>query len=258
MTAYILAGLAAGFCIGAVGFADAVFANAIFAFFLGSIGPDTTLSIVSGGTIAYSLNLVAIRKRTELISWSQKKVFFILTAFGLAVAIPATYLLVPLLETHLTAVNASLGLLLFLTCGYNLTGRSISISKSNTKTSLVATVGLISGFLGALAGLSGILTTLWVKTCNSWKQPDARGVYQPFVLIMHFSVLAMMFVACIKPESILNIVAYTFAAVVATILTMVAISTDKLPPHKIERILPCFVNVVGLLAAVYLICRYIV
>ncbi len=47
---YIIAGLAAGLCVGAVGFADAVFANAIFAICFGSLGTDTTLAIVAGGT----------------------------------------------------------------------------------------------------------------------------------------------------------------------------------------------------------------
>ncbi len=127
MFVYIIAGLAAGLCVGAVGFADAVFANAIFAICFGSLGADTTFAIVAGGTVAYPVNLIAIRKRDDLICWERRSTFWRLTLCGLVAVVPATLCLVPIIEAHLVIVNLVLAFLLLSVCIYNLIGKTITI-----------------------------------------------------------------------------------------------------------------------------------
>lgn len=49
-------------------------------------------------------------------------------------------------------------------------------------------VGLVSGFLGGLSGLSGILPTLW-SGLRGWTPRDQRAVYQSFIFTMHGATL---------------------------------------------------------------------
>ncbi len=162
MFVYVIAGLAAGLCVGAVGFADAVFANAIFAICFGSLGTDTTLAIVAGGSVAYPVNLLVIRKCDDLICWERRSTFWWITLCGLVAVVPATLCLVPIIGAHLAMVNLVLAILLLSVCGYNLIGKPITISERSASRWTVA-IGFLSGILGAIAGLSGVFTTLWVK-----------------------------------------------------------------------------------------------
>lgn len=49
-------------------------------------------------------------------------------------------------------------------------------------------VGVTSGFLGGLSGLSGILPTLWCGL-RGWTPRDQRAVYQSFIFTMHGTTL---------------------------------------------------------------------
>lgn len=53
-----------------------------------------------------------------------------------------------------------------------------------------AAVGLIGGVLGGLAGLSGVLVTLWVSL-QPWGRDERRAVFQGFNLIVLASVLVV-------------------------------------------------------------------
>jgi uncharacterized membrane protein YfcA len=45
-------------------------------------------------------------------------------------------------------------------------------------------IGFVGGFLGGLAGLSGIVPAIWTRL-RGWPKDAARGVYQPFILVAH-------------------------------------------------------------------------
>ena len=54
-------------------------------------------------------------------------------------------------------------------------------------------VGFAGGILGGLAGLSGILPTLW-RTLRGWARDDQRAVYQPYNLtILSCALVTMRF-----------------------------------------------------------------
>jgi hypothetical protein len=248
---YIIAGFAAGLCVGALGFADAVFANAIFAICLGSLGTETTFLIVAGGAMAYTVNLLVMRKRNDWISWQKFATFFWLTICGLITVIPTTLFIVPLISKHLVAINIVLAVLLLLVCGYNLTLKPITITERAARRSILA-IGFISGILGAIAGLSGVFTTIWVKARIAWTQPEARGVYQPFIVVMDYAVLTIFLANFEMQLNIYEITAYVVSVSIGLTCSMVLIMTEKLKPKIIEKHLPRIINLVGVIAALNL------
>ena len=52
-------------------------------------------------------------------------------------------------------------------------------------------IGLAGGVLGGFAGLSGVLPTLWTGL-RGWPKERQRGVYQPFIWLMHALTLASL------------------------------------------------------------------
>lgn len=52
-------------------------------------------------------------------------------------------------------------------------------------------IGSVGGVLGGAAGLSGVIPTIWCDL-RAWSKEDQRGVYQPFILVMHGMTLAWL------------------------------------------------------------------
>lgn len=50
-------------------------------------------------------------------------------------------------------------------------------------------VGFIGGILGGIGGYSGVLPTIWTQL-RGWPKEIARGVYQPYVIIIQGVTLA--------------------------------------------------------------------
>jgi hypothetical protein len=249
---YLIAAVAAGICVGAVGFADAVLANAVFALLFGTLGAETTLAIVAGGSVAYPLNLFAIRERQNLICWERQSTFWWLTVCGLVSVIPATFFLVPVLGGHVAAVNRVIGGLLLVVCSHGLFRKQITISERFAAQS-TPLVGLLSGVLGAVSGLSGVFTTLWAKANSTWSQPEARGVYQPFVAVMHITVLVVLLASSQVPQDPTRIIVYVAVSGVAMVVTMFALNRRASCVPFIETAIPGVTNGMGIIAAVTLI-----
>ena len=248
----MIAGCAAGFCVGTLGFADAVLANAVFAIGLGSLGTETLLAIVSGGAITYSVHLFMIRRNRDWICWRKRSTLGGLLIFGLPAVLVATFYLKPLIAVHLDAVNSVLGVLLLLVCGYNLLGKPVMLTERIARRSTVV-IGVLSGVLGAIAGLSGLFTTLWVKARQEWSQTEARGVYQPFVGVMHLVVLVLLVIESPMETPGPHVIAYVVFAVMGLVGSMIAVATGMIQPKRLEKYLPQLVNGVGVVAAIHLL-----
>jgi uncharacterized membrane protein YfcA len=54
-----------------------------------------------------------------------------------------------------------------------------------------AAVGFVSGILGGIGGYSGVLPTIWTQL-RGWPKDVARGVYQPFILVMQIATLLVV------------------------------------------------------------------
>jgi len=52
-----------------------------------------------------------------------------------------------------------------------------------------AAVGFIGGILGGIGGYSGVLPTIWTQL-RGWPKETARGVYQPYIIIIQGITLA--------------------------------------------------------------------
>lgn len=52
-------------------------------------------------------------------------------------------------------------------------------------------VGLLGGFMGGATSLNGIFPTLWCGL-RGWTKTEQRGVFQPYILIVHLMTLAWL------------------------------------------------------------------
>ena len=52
-----------------------------------------------------------------------------------------------------------------------------------------AAVGFVGGILGGVGGYSGVLPTIWTQL-RGWPKEIARGVYQPYIIIIQGTTLA--------------------------------------------------------------------
>jgi uncharacterized membrane protein YfcA len=64
-------------------------------------------------------------------------------------------------------------------------------------------VGLVGGVLGGFAGLSGVLPTMWAGA-RGWQRDAQRGVYQPFIFVMHGMALGWLAVGGVLDASLVN------------------------------------------------------
>lgn len=52
-------------------------------------------------------------------------------------------------------------------------------------------IGLLGGFMGGATSLNGIFPTLWCGL-RGWNKSEQRGVFQPYILIVHMMTLAWL------------------------------------------------------------------
>lgn len=52
-------------------------------------------------------------------------------------------------------------------------------------------IGLLGGFMGGATSLNGVFPTLWCGL-RGWSKAEQRGVFQPYILIVHATTLAWM------------------------------------------------------------------
>jgi hypothetical protein len=92
-----------------------------------------------------------------------------------------------------------------------------------------------------------------VKSRQAWTQPEARGVYQPFVAVMHIVVLVMLLVNPQLLPRLYEVIGYIAFAAIGLTFSMVAIMTGQLKATSLEKYLPRVINVVGVIAALNLL-----
>jgi uncharacterized protein len=93
-----------------------------------------------------------------------------------------------LAHTDTATLKVTLGVLLLAFGTYALTAPRLHTVKAGGRAA-DAGVGFIGGVLGGLGGYSGVLPTIWTQL-RGWPKEKARGVYQPYVIVMHGVALA--------------------------------------------------------------------
>ena len=102
---------------------------------------------------------------------------FILPAFG---GIPIGTVLLGLIDTRL--LSLLVGGMLLLYGGYFAFRRTLPAIEGNW-TLVEAGIGFVGGVLGAMAGLSGALPSMWLAL-RPWPKAVQRGIMQPFSMVI--------------------------------------------------------------------------
>jgi uncharacterized membrane protein YfcA len=93
-----------------------------------------------------------------------------------------------LAHTDIGTLKATLGVFLLLFGTYALAAPRLATFGAGGRPA-DAGIGFIGGVLGGLGGYSGVIPTIWTQL-RGWPKEKARGVYQPYVMVMHSVALA--------------------------------------------------------------------
>lgn len=175
----ILAGaFAGGFVSGLTGFGTGI---AALAFWLHAVPPVVAAPlVVICSVVAQLQTLPAIWHAVE----RRLVVPFILPGL---VGVPAGAALLPLVP--LPAFKVMVGALLLLYCGFMMVYRRDGGLAFGGRAADAA-IGFFGGVLGGLAGLSGVLPTVWARL-RGWRKDRQRAVFQTFNLtILSFAAVS--------------------------------------------------------------------
>jgi uncharacterized protein len=164
------------FAVGAAGFAFALAATALWLHVLDPL--RATLLVAACGTMLHIGLIWRIRRTIEPRRLSP----FIVTGL---IGVPIGIYVLTRVDPH--AIKVALGAFLIAYGAYALvTPRLAQIDFGGRAAD--AAVGFLSGILGGLGGYSGVLPTIWTQL-RGWPKDVARGVYQPFILVMQIATL---------------------------------------------------------------------
>jgi uncharacterized protein len=203
-----------GFAVGASGFADALIASAIW---LHVYPPHETVPLIFLiGALVHAASLVWLRVPVELRRLSP---FVLGGALGTPIGIWGLQALDP------APLRRAVGMCLVAIAGWQLWGvprrrpaagavPPQAVLCPGERRAADAAVGAVGGILGGVAGISGVVPTLWCAL-RGWSAQVQRGVYQPYILVMHLwglgalwaaggwpAVLLERFVWCLAPLAI--------------------------------------------------------
>lgn len=125
------------------------------------------------------------------IPWRALAVFLAGAAFGLPLGVMV------LLHTQHALYTHVIGVALVLYALFMLPRRPLVVRRQNAL--LDALFGFLSGVTGGAAALPGMFVTLWCGF-KGWPKEQQRALYQPFILIMQLSAIALMTLPGIAPH----------------------------------------------------------
>lgn len=164
---------------GAAGFAFAMTASAIWLHVMDPV--RSALLVVASGGLLHTILVFRMRANIDRVRLAP----FLL---GGVAGVPLGVALLTAVDT--TLVRRAIGALMLAYGSYALLAPSLPrISGGGRRAD--AAVGLIGGVMSGLGGYSGVPTTIWAQL-RGWPKELARGVYQPFILAMHITTLALV------------------------------------------------------------------
>ncbi|MEP2532732.1 sulfite exporter TauE/SafE family protein [Shimia sp.] len=183
ITLLTLGALTAGFVNGFAGFGTALVASG---FWFLVLPPEIVPPLIVVAALAGQF--VGLWKLAGRLSWSKSTYLISGGVFG----VPVGTLLLTILDPN-TVKMAIGGMLL---CYSLVQFRGLSDLKLPVHRDGIADrgIGFVSGILGGIAGLSGVLPMIWLQV-NKLSSAEQRARYQPFnLLILGFAAVAMGFV----------------------------------------------------------------
>ena len=167
----LAAGLSGGFVNGLAGFGTALFS---LGWLLQVMPPQQAVAIALVCSLVTGVPGVwQVRHSID----RHRLVLFILPAFA---GIPIGTLLLGLIDTRL--LSLLVGGMLLLYGGYFAFRRTLPAIEGNW-TLVEAGIGFVGGVLGAMAGLSGALPSMWLAL-RPWPKAVQRGIMQPFSMVI--------------------------------------------------------------------------
>ena len=167
------------FAVGAAGFADALIASALW---LHVLAPAEAVPLIVGsGFVIHSLALGRLRASLDF-----SRVLPFVAGGALGVPLGAWAL------GYAEPGPFRLGVGVFLVL-YGLYSLVQPFAGTLTRGGRVGdgAVGVIGGFLGGLAGMSGIVPAVW-SGLRGWTRQRQRGIYQPYCVVMHAMAFAWL------------------------------------------------------------------
>lgn len=200
---YLVAGaLAGGFINGLAGFGTSLFA---LGWWLQVMEPVQAVAIVLAVSVATGVQGLVVVRRA--IRWPRLALFLVPALIG----IPIGARLLAMIDPQPLKITIAAFLLAY--GGFFAVRRNLP-SITRPYRAVDVTLGFLGGILGALAGLSGALPTMWLAM-RDWTKAETRGVLQPFnvaVLAVSAALLAatggygretLLLLAMVLPISIL-------------------------------------------------------
>jgi uncharacterized membrane protein YfcA len=162
------------FAVGTAGFAFALAATALWLHVLDPL--RATLLVAACGTLLHIGVIWRIRRTIEPRRISP---FIVSGLLGVPIGI---YVLT---RTDPHAIKIALGAFLIAYGVYALVTPRLPLITAGGRAADAA-VGFVAGILGGIGGYSGVLPTIWTQL-RGWPKDVARGVYQPFILVMQIA-----------------------------------------------------------------------
>lgn len=157
--------------VGLAGFADALIAAAVWLHVLPPV--QAVPLIMATGMVIHLLSIVHLRKHIQLrLLWP-----FVI---GGAIGVPIGTWMLSYVEPE--PFRLAVGVFLLAYCLFAFMRPHLKVVAASRPAD--GTVGLVGGVLGGFAGLSGVVPTLWAGM-RGWRKDVQRGIYQPFIFVMH-------------------------------------------------------------------------
>ncbi|MFN2348377.1 MAG: sulfite exporter TauE/SafE family protein [Thioalkalivibrio sp.] len=163
-----LASGASGFAFGLVG----------LAIWLHALDPSRAVPLVV--ICSMLLNMAMIWRLWGSVNLRRLSPFLVGAVFGVPLGVAALTWVDPVM------LRQGVGVLLVLYSIYMLTLTRLPVINPSPMNALAADTGFgaLGGFMGGSTGLNGVFPTLW-STLRGWNKSEQRGVFQPYILLVH-------------------------------------------------------------------------
>ncbi len=175
----VFGAFAASLATGAAGFAFGLIGMAIW---LHVMPPARAVPLVVICSIA--LNLALIWRLRGSVNVRRLRPFVV----GALVGVPLGVAALRVMEPEL--IRQTVGVLLVVYGTYMLSRPSMPILHMSRRSARVMDtgVGVLGGFMGGSTSLNGVFPAIWSGLRN-WTPQEQRGVFQPFILLVHIYTL---------------------------------------------------------------------
>lgn len=189
-----LGALVGGIAAGGSGFAFGLAASSIW---LHRIDPLHSTILVTGCGVL--LHMTTIWPQRKFIEVRRLWPFVVGGCIGIPIGVAL------LAHTDVAVLKPTLGTFLLAFGSYALLAPRPATTQAGGRTADAA-VGFVGGILGGLGGYSGVLPTIWTQV-RGWPKEIARGVYQPYVILMQAVTLAGLIWLTLDRRGLLLLVA---------------------------------------------------